>query len=114
MVKLNWLETWAIYILVAIITIFFVRFGQTLIGYNSFSWGVWGIIYLIIYLGISGIVVKAIKGKDEEKHEQNKFFEKWWKKQKTYEKIILIIIFFIIASIIWAYLFDYIFKYGIS
>jgi len=104
MVKLNWVEEAAIYIIVAVIMIFFVKFMQTLINYYTFSAWVWVILWLILYLGISNIIIKLIIGKDKNnikpKSKENKAFEEFWRKQQTWEKVLLIIFFIFIASCI--------------
>lgn len=107
MVKLNWVEKGAIYIVVAVIMIFFIRFMQTLISYDTFSVWVWVIIWLILYLGVSNIIIKVIIGKDknniEFKPKENKAFEEFWKKQKTWVKVILIIFLIFIAVCIYSW-----------
>jgi len=93
MVKLSWLEEVAICIIVAGITLFFFKIIINLVGFDSFSLWVWAVLWLIVYGGISSIVVKVIKGKDAEK--ENKTFKTLWKKLKTWEKVIITIIIFV-------------------
>ena len=102
MVKLGWIEEFAINIVVAVILYFLI------INYiDTTSWALWvWIIVLIIYFGISSIIIKLIKGKevlseeekrDKEREERiNKKIEsfsltKWWKRQKEWVQIVIIV-----------------------
>jgi len=94
MVKLTWIEVWAISLMVAVIMVFFIEKIGFFIINSWFSIIFWIIIYAII----SKIVVEVIKGKDEIEP-----IKELWKKQKIFDKvfiivqIIAIIIFFIIV-----------------
>ena len=109
MVKLNWLETFSIYIVVAIVMFFIGEQMSLNITTTWFSLIIW----LIIYLGISSIIIKVITGKNKEESKQNKkyknlekkkidlkkMFNDWWKKQKRHEKNLLIILLSILIII---------------
>ena len=112
MVKLGWIEEFAINLVVAVIIYFLI------ITYlDTSSWALWvWIIVLIIYFGISSIIIKLIKGKevlneeekrDKEREERlNKKIESfslkgWWKKQNKRDKIIFICVAILIILTIW-------------
>jgi len=63
MVKLNFWEVFTIYVLVFIGTIF--------IPVDRENWIV-AVLLIIIWLGVSSIIVKLIKGKDKEEFKKNK------------------------------------------
>ena len=96
MVKLNWLEEFVIYIIVGAILIFFVN----KMNFDMFYSWVSVIFWLIIYLVVSSIIIKLIKGKDNEEPKQNKKLGNWLKKQKTWKKN-LIIIASVVIIICW-------------
>lgn len=100
MVKLNWLEEFAVYIIVAVFMVVFVRFIQNLIGFTYYSTWVWIVLWFILYLGISSIVVKAIKGKDNPKLKKSRTFKEWWKGQSSRDKVLLILLWIFILLII--------------
>lgn len=68
MVKLNWLESFGIYVIVAVI----IGFLMQKVGYSLSSSWVSVIIWIILYMVVSNIIIKIIQGKDIEKPQQKK------------------------------------------
>jgi hypothetical protein len=96
MVKVNFWEQLAIYVLVFLgVSFLLSQFDIS----SSIKW----FLFLILVLGISEIIIKLIKGKEtltkEEKEREEKLakFGKWWKKLKTYEKVLIILVTIVFA-----------------
>lgn len=68
--KLSWIEEGAVYLILVLVVLFFNDF-LVKSGIISYGW-LDMIIFLVVYWGISGVVVKAIKGKDIEKENKTK------------------------------------------
>jgi flagellar biosynthesis/type III secretory pathway M-ring protein FliF/YscJ len=116
MVKLKWFEETAIYIVVFIGTFFLFE----LITYTPSL--VVSVIFLIVFFGLSNIIINLIKGKDtlEEEEKERKEKEKknsenidkkinnsknWWKRQNDWEKVIIILGFIVIVLMILGLIF---------
>ena len=102
MVKLNFWEELAIDIIIAVGLLFLIRYL-----FDTSTWTLWiWVIALIVYWGLSSLIVKVIKGKDViEKEEQERKkarseISDWWKKQKGWEKWIIILGLLILIMIV--------------
>lgn len=108
MVKMNWFEELVIYLIVAVIMVFFVE----KIGFFIYNWWFSIIFWLILYSIISNIIIKVIRGKDEKES-----LKKLWEKGKTSKKvfiIIYIIVVLIFLMVVYGFVSDSLFWNGLG
>ena len=103
MVKISFWEELAINVVVIVIMVFFIRNYMNTTSWTILAW----IIALIVYAGITNIIIKLIKGKDHEKEEAKEAnkTKSWWKKQKGWEKVIIILGAIVIVIMLWNWIF---------
>lgn len=108
MVKMNWFEELVIYLIVAVIMVFFVE----KIGFFIYNWWFSIIFWLILYSIISNIIIKVIRGKDEKES-----LKKLWEKGKTSKKVFIIIhiiVVLIFLMVVYGFVSDSLFWNGLG